>query len=123
MRVQSNYGDTVFDTRVSVLDAQNKIRKLVVYLILTAFSIYVGKVVLNLNLAILQDLFHKIINGESIDLDQNYIMNSLQSNEVVAYLFSVYYFLEKCFVLIKDYIFLFGDKALNTVKNLLSLIK
>lgn len=123
MRVQSNYGDTVFDTRGDILNSQRKIRKLVVYLILTAFSIYIGKVVLNLNLTILNDLIHKFINGESVSFDSNYFMEVAKRNEVVAYIFSIYYFFEKSFFVIKDYIFVIGEKAFDIGKNLLSIIK
>lgn len=123
MRVQSNYGDTIFDTRSAVLESQLKIRKIVVYLILTGFSIYVGKEVLNLNLTIINELFHKVINGESISIDTNYILEVTKRNEVVAYLFSVYYFFEKGFLMIKDYIFVIGERAFDIGKNLLSSIK
>lgn len=123
MRVQSNYGDTIFDTRSAVLESQLKIRKLVVYLVLTAFSIYVGKEVLNLNLTIINELFQKIINGEPVSFDTNYILEVVKRNEVVAYLFSIYYFFEKGFFMIKDYIFLIGEKAFDIGKNLLSVIK
>lgn len=123
MRVQSNYGNTVFDTRENILNSQSKIRKIVVYLILTAFSIYIGKVVLDLNLTILNDLIQKIINGETISIDSNYFMGKLQSNEIIAYIFSIYYFFERGFFVIKDYAFLMGEKAFDIGKNLLSVIE
>lgn len=102
MRVQS-YGNSVFDVKREFQDSRRKTKKLIAYFILSAIVFYIVKFVLELNSMVFTDMVHKMLNGESINFNFDYMLEKAQSNQVVAFLVSTYYFIEKSIFSLKDF--------------------
>lgn len=103
MRVQSyGYGSAVFDVRREFQNSRRKTKKLIAYFILSAIVFYIVKFVLELNSMIFIDTVHKFLNGESVEFNSGYIIEQAQSNKIVAFLLSVFYFIEKTMFSFKD---------------------
>ncbi|WP_317910914.1 hypothetical protein [Enterococcus faecium] len=102
MRVQS-YGNSVFDVKREFQDSRRKTKKLIAYFILSAIVFYIVKFVLELNSMVFTDMVHKMLNGEPINFNFDYMLEKAQSNQVVAFLVSTYYFIEKSIFSLKDF--------------------
>ncbi|MCH3661240.1 hypothetical protein LC936_14515, partial [Enterococcus faecium] len=94
MRVQS-YGNSVFDVKREFQDSRRKTKKLIAYFILSAIVFYIVKFVLELNSIVFTDMVHKMLNGEPINFNFDYMLEKAQSNQIVAFIVSIYYFIEK----------------------------
>lgn len=111
MRVQSyGYGNAVFDVRREFQNSRRKTKKLIAYFILSAIVFYIVRFVLELNSMIFIDSIHKSLNGEPIDFNFGYIIEQAKSNKIIAFLLSVYYFMEKSVFSVKDFIQSFAEK-------------
>lgn len=81
MRVQS-YGNSVFDVKREFQDSRRKTKKLIAYFILSAIVFYIVKFVLELNSIVFTDMVHKMLNGEPINFNFDYMLekSTKQSN-------------------------------------------
>lgn len=105
MRVQSTgYGNSVFDVKREFQDSRRKTRKLIAYFILSAIVFYIIRFVLELNSMVFVDMVHKMFNGESVDFNFAYMLDQAKSNQVVAFLISVYYLIEKSVFSLKEFL-------------------
>ncbi|HCR4743413.1 TPA: hypothetical protein OOI04_000923 [Enterococcus faecium] len=104
MRVQS-YGNSVFDVKREFQDSRRKTKKLIAYFILSAIVFYIVKFVLELKSIVFTDMVHKMLNGEPINFNFDYMLEKAQSNQIVAFIVSIYYFIEKSIFSLKDFFF------------------
>ncbi|HDI3019230.1 hypothetical protein HYH68_16415 [Clostridium botulinum] len=117
MRIQSSYGygNSVFDVRREFQNSRSKTKKLIVYFVLSSFIFYVVKFVLKLNSLVFMDIVEKAIRGEPININSDYLINMSQSNKIVAFLFSAYYFMEKNLTTAKEHILIIFEKIPRTI--------
>jgi hypothetical protein len=122
MRVQS-YGNSVFDVKREFQDSRRKTKKLIAYFILSAIVFYIVKFVLELNSIVFTDMVHKMLNGEPINFNFDYMLEKAQSNQIVAFIVSIYYFIEKSIFFFKRFFFFEMLTKLTTFYNKISKIK
>lgn len=113
MRVQSyGYGNAVFDVRREFQNSRRKTKKLIAYFILSAIAFYIVKFVLELNTMVFLDIVHKFLNGELVEFNFGYIIEQAKSNKIVAFLLSVYYFIEKSILSLKYFVKSFAENKI-----------
>lgn len=118
VRVQSyGYGNSVFDVKREFQDSRRKTKKLIAYFILSAIVFYIVRFVLELNSMVFVDMVHKMLNGESIEFNFGYMLDQAKSNQVVAFLISAYYFIEKSIFSLKDFLLSLFSKVADGVEK------
>lgn len=63
------------------------------------------------------DMVHKMLNGEPIEFNFGYMLEQAKSNQVVAFLISVYYFIEKSIFSIKDFVVSLFSKVVDVTEK------
>lgn len=118
MRVQSaGYGNSVFDVKREFQSSRRKTKKLIAYFILSAIVFYIVRFVLELNSMVFVDMVHKMLNGEPIEFNFGYMLEQAKSNQVVAFLISAYYFIEKSIFSIKDFVVSLFSKVVDVTEK------
>ena len=108
MRVQSySFGSSVFDVKREFENSNRKTKRLIIYFLLSGVTFYIVKSVFQINLTIFMDLVNRLLNGQPIDINMDYILQNAKNNSVVSFLIGLYSIIAGFFVSLKNFIFMY----------------